>query len=55
MGASVTGQTRPRRITLRATAAEADEIQFLAVNDKSVSAYIRRLIEQDKKRNRRTK
>jgi hypothetical protein len=46
----MTGQTRPRHITLRVTEQGALEVQRLAQQDKSVSAYLRRLIIEDKKR-----
>lgn len=41
---------RKRHITLRVTQEEAFEIQLLSANDQSVSAYLRRLVTQDKKR-----
>ena len=47
----MTNQTT--HVTMRVTKDEAFEITILAANDKSVSAYIRRLIQQDKKRKRR--
>lgn len=51
--AAVTGQKRPRLITMRVTVEEAVEIGQLAWNDESVSAYIRRLIAEDKRKRKR--